>query len=1307
MADITKVTLAKEKDTGIEYYYPSSSSDIIEHQVKDTEECTTVKRKLDELEDRVGDVNLQEVIDARVAISDGDTKVDLKTRIDTDYNVLNNKLKKKICCLRQDIIPDDFSGYVSAKFASGEFINESRMMIMFDIAKPYYGSSSGAGNGRSTLVLDLLYEKNDNDEYKIDVIEFGYVYINNNCEKDILLSIDGNKWSLYAQASTTYGTQKYLDMNIQVIIDNITDNSCSYILYDEDNIEIITSSISNSIAAKINCIPYGHLVYDTDGDIKHGNDTNPTAKAAASIGQGNTASGHASAAIGYGNIASGNYSIAAGEWNKASGYDSTASGYNNSAAGSYSVAMGVNNKTNAASSVAIGSNNTAEKSYSTTIGMSNSISATYSTAIGSSNTISTYYYNHILGYGNSISGMYDLALGYSNTISASWSHIIGNNNDIYGIHTIVLGGNNTTNNSCNSSSILGWYNNCTSEDSIVIGKFNNNSGQKSVTIGFGTTNNDPNSTTGRYTINMGNNNIVWGDYCTILGYNNVIASYYNMDYNDAVLIGRENWVNYFGGKSVIVGSYNKDRITYTEQDDDTNIPNYIALGYKNKIRLRDILIGNRNSSKDNEYSNNMLIGKNNVGNGLIVGKNNNTGSHQVGTVFGNNNTIGNDNIQPAYTCYIFGDDNTTGTSSDGFIVGNSNTTEGYAFGNNNSGSNFKIGHNNSGSGFYIGNNNNGYNGYAFGYSNSISVGATNSVAIGYNNALSSTRSYSIGYNNTIASSETYVMGANNTIKGVTNLTGNSIILGNNNKANSNNNACYDIWCLGYNNTFGFRDLITIGKDNTAKDYLYESLLIGFDNYVGKDTDNNDTFYNSYVLGKGNKAYSSESVLIGTSNVSGSITNTYTDRTENDGSILIGISNFNYGYYDYDEENIETRYGKDSIGIGHINRSAGNNSIAFGNRNNIFGTDSVGIGTSNTIYSSNTYTLGRENVIDKHSSYVIGYNNITSYPYAVSIGYGNKITDNFSMAFGYQNKVTAGQLDVFQSGRSTAIGFLNEIISDEAVAVGSFLKNNNVGCFVCGVSNKACNDGDINSRRTSMYGDTNGDAFVVGNGYLTNVNSSLSTGFESIAQNAFRVTTTGTVYANGNYNSSGADYAEFIKEWYDGNPDNEDRVGYMVTIGEDGKLHKANEGDYIIGITSGNPSIVGNSDEDYYWKFDKDRFNRIILENIDIEEPQLDSGGNQIIDNGGNPVFKTTTVTRRKISSNYDASKEYIERSKRPEWDYVGMRGIVPCRDDGTCVARGFCKCGTNGIATKAETRGFDTYYVIERIDEETISVEVR
>ena len=139
--------------------------------------------------------------------------------------------------------------------------------------------------------------------------------------------------------------------------------------------------------------------------------------------------------------------------------------------------------------------------------------------------------------------------------------------------------------------------------------------------------------------------------------------------------------------------------------------------------------------------------------------------------------------------------------------------------------------------------------------------------------------------------------------------------------------------------------------------------------------------------------------------------------------------------------------------------------------------------------------------------------------------------------------------------------------------------------------------------------------------------------------------------------------------------------------------------YIIGITSGNPSIVGNADEEYYWRYERDRFNRIIYEDAEVEQTDAD----------GNPTAEKISIRRKKQSPTYDATLQtsYIPRFRRPEWDYVGMRGIVPCRDDGTCEVGGFCKCGQDGIATKADARGFDTYYVLKRIDKETISVEVR
>lgn len=246
-------------------------------------------------------------------------------------------------------------------------------------------------------------------------------------------------------------------------------------------------------------------------------------------------------------------------------------------------------------------------------------------------------------------------------------------------------------------------------------------------------------------------------------------------------------------------------------------------------------------------------------------------------------------------------------------------------------------------------------------------------------------------------------------------------------------------------------------------------------------------------------------------------------------------------------------------------------------------------------------------------------------------------------------------------------------------------------------------GKYNKAMTNSTGETDntGDAFVIGNGTETYTLS-----------NAFRVTYGGAVYGLSAFNSSGADYAEFIKPWYDGNTEEEDRVGYFVTI-KDGLLYKANEGDYIVGITSGNPSVVGNADEDYYWRYARDEFNRFVYEDAEEEVEQLDDDGAPVLDENGMPVMvKTGNIIKNahyKLAADYNPTKQndYIERKNRPEWSYVGMVGVIPVRDDGTCEAGCFCKCGQNGIATRAESRGFDTFFVIERLSDNVVSVEIR
>jgi hypothetical protein len=229
----------------------------------------------------------------------------------------------------------------------------------------------------------------------------------------------------------------------------------------------------------------------------------------------------------------------------------------------------------------------------------------------------------------------------------------------------------------------------------------------------------------------------------------------------------------------------------------------------------------------------------------------------------------------------------------------------------------------------------------------------------------------------------------------------------------------------------------------------------------------------------------------------------------------------------------------------------------------------------------------------------------------------------------------------------------------------------------------------------------GDAFVIGNGSVLN------------KSNCFRVTYTGATYGLTAFNSSGADYAEFVYPWYDDNIDNEDRIGYFVTF-KDGKLHKATSKDIVIGVTSGNPSVVGNADEDYYWRYERDEFNRIVFEDVEEEIHKIDEEGKTVFDDNNQPVMeKTGNIIkngRMKLSENYDPTLQnsYIERKDRKEWDYVGMLGVIPVRDDGTCLPGQYCKCNDEGIATLATTEDMVTnrftYTVLERISDNVIKI---
>ncbi len=382
---------------------------------------------------------------------------------------------------------------------------------------------------------------------------------------------------------------------------------------------------------------------------------------------------------------------------------------------------------------------------------------------------------------------------------------------------------------------------------------------------------------------------------------------------------------------------------------------------------------------------------------------------------------------------------------------------------------------------------------------------------------------------------------------------------------------------------------------------------------------------------------------------------------------------------------------------------------------------------------NNVAFGRETLAEGFGAAVFGANN-TSSELSLSAGQGNAAFDT-SVAVGYSNWAGGGASAAFGMGNSAdafasfASGYQNAAINFGAAVFG---KCNN---FTEGGASVAVSEGD---------------AFIVGNGVGTDMEE---------RSNAFRVTYGGEVFGKAAYNASGADYAEFF-EWLDGNPETEDRIGRFVTM-DGAKIKIADRGDYILGIVSGNPCLVGNSDEEWQGRWERDEYNRFIQEEFDapvterkiVEELVLDEEGNKIplirtgrkrveipvldengeltgqtktefqkvnvpvLDEDGNQKYRTKrkvvfeetgdTVKAKRFKQNpaYDGKRGYTARRLRKEWDYIGMLGVLSVCDDGTCEVNGFCEVAAGGIATAAEKYipGM-TYRVIERVSENIVKV---
>ena len=281
-------------------------------------------------------------------------------------------------------------------------------------------------------------------------------------------------------------------------------------------------------------------------------------------------------------------------------------------------------------------------------------------------------------------------------------------------------------------------------------------------------------------------------------------------------------------------------------------------------------------------------------------------------------------------------------------------------------------------------------------------------------------------------------------------------------------------------------------------------------------------------------------------------------------------------------------------------------------------------------------------------------------------------------YGYSKGIVIGRINTvgepFSGMNAIAIGEWNESIGNNSLCFGYNLKSK--GNYQSAFGSSNIKDG------AETY------AFIVGNYKGFANDSKRSNGFTLDWQG--NGTFAGTVSS-----ATGADYAEYF-EWKDGNPNNEDRVGYIVTLDGD-KIVKANTGDDILGICSGTAMVLGDSAE---WNWSKryltDDFGRIIYEDrMEHHEAIYNSDGELIKDAWDEEVHAP------KQNPDYDVSQPYTKRADRPEWQIVGMIGKLYVRDDGSCVVNGYADV-KDGIATKAT--GKTNMRVMERVNENIVRV---
>lgn len=283
--------------------------------------------------------------------------------------------------------------------------------------------------------------------------------------------------------------------------------------------------------------------------------------------------------------------------------------------------------------------------------------------------------------------------------------------------------------------------------------------------------------------------------------------------------------------------------------------------------------------------------------------------------------------------------------------------------------------------------------------------------------------------------------------------------------------------------------------------------------------------------------------------------------------------------------------------------------------------------------------------------------------ALMIGSGNNVTNG--IAVGTSNTATGYNSSAQTYTGAMALGSSNTATGQGAIAAGTSNQADGNNSFAFGEGLTAYSGGTVVGQYNKTPAADRSDLFIVGNGVQGGAKS-----------NALRVTATGAVMGTQAYTASGADYAEMF-EWMDGNPEGEDRRGLFVTLDGEKIRLATDEDDYILGVISATPSVIGDArTDDWRGKYVTDVF------------------GARVLENGS---YKLSEAFEEERDTNYTS------RLERAEWGIVGLVGKMVVVDDGTCQVNGYCRPSAGGVATATE----NGYRVMSRIDETHVKVLVK